>query len=685
MTFKGLPDLPAIAELKTRAQWVSWRYLERDGKLTKPPVNPHNGYGASHSDPSTWGTYDQAAKWTIEHNLPGVGYVISPDDDLTGVDLDDCRDPDFGGIEAWANEIVSFAESYVEVSPSGCGLRMIYKGKIDKTIKCDPMHVEIYRQQRYLTLTGWHVGNTPVEIRPAPRTEAALRARVESFRPVAATPEPEIEPSRRGAIKLAFSSTSKNFFQSVNSAAMANLAQWVPDLFGHMAHFQPSTGAWRVPSRSLGRNLEEDLSIAPAGIVDFGQADMGDPRLGKRTPIDVVLEFGNAATATDAAFWLCGELGINPETIGWNAAPAETAVGIPATADDDPESLPIAVGSLTGEPKPREWVVPDWIPAGTVTSLSGDGGMGKTLLAQQLIYAVGIGAKWLGTAVPRLRGMGVFCEDDEDELRRRHVAIKTDLGHAIGNEFKETWIWPRVGFDNLLVTFDRNGAPLISAFFTKIMKEAVEKKIELLVLDTIADLFGGNEIIRAQVNYFIKTVCGRLIKEAKTGGWVMTVLLLSHPSQAGRNSGTGESGSTAWNNAVRARLYLTRPEEGLPEQRTLTRKKSNYSASGDDVTLDLVWREGVLRLTGSDKLAAVASCERAIKEAITAAREAGWSYKSRQGGGKPELHKAMLDLLGARFKNDGDVISQALKNLGDRGAIQCVKTGDLRGYLVLEK
>jgi RecA-family ATPase len=149
--------------------------------------------------------------------------------------------------------------------------------------------------------------------------------------------------------------------------------------------------------------------------------------------------------------------------------------------------------------------------------------------------------------------------------------------------------------DNLLVTFDKDNKPLISPFFAQIMKHVLEKKIGLLVLDTIADLFGGNEIIRAQVNYFIKATCGAFIKQAKDAGFVLTVILLSHPSQAGRNSGSGESGSTAWNNAVRARLYLTRPEDGLPEQRVLTRKKSNYSASGDDVKIDLIWADGVLK------------------------------------------------------------------------------------------
>lgn len=359
------------------------------------------------------------------------------------------------------------------------------------------------------------------------------------------------------------------------------------------------------------------------------------------------------------------------------ATQVETVV--PVSTDDTLESQPIDVGELTGEPRPREWIVADWIPKGVVTSISGDGGMGKTLLAQQLLYAAGIGGKWLGIDVPAVRGMGVFCEDDEDELHRRHNAIKTDLGHAVGNPFTDTWIWPRVGFDNLLVTFDKDNKPLISPFFGSIMRHVLEKKIGLLVLDTIADLFGGNEIIRAQVNYFIKATCGSFIKKAKDEGFTLTVILLSHPSQAGRNSGSGESGSTAWNNAVRARLYLTRPEDGLPEQRVLTRKKSNYSASGDDVKLELIWSTGVLKLASSSNAVAVKSIENQIIQMVSAAWDDDRPYHAKGGPKMRNLEVEMVKYFGSRV--DRGALVTALKNVKDNGDIFTSQSGK-KGYRV---
>jgi hypothetical protein len=212
------------------------------------------------------------------------------------------------------------------------------------------------------------------------------------------------------------------------------------------------------------------------------------------------------------------------------------------------------------------------------------------------------------------------------------------------------------------------------------MRNVLEKKIGLLVLDTIADLFGGNEIIRAQVNYFIKATCGAFIKQAKDSGFVLTVILLSHPSQAGRNSGSGESGSTAWNNAVRARLYLTRPEDGLPEQRVLTRKKSNYSASGDDVKIDLLWADGVLKPASSSNAVAVKSVENQIIQLVAAAWESGRPYHAKKGDGMRFLDGEMVRVLGQRVPVEA--IVEAIKNLKFRGDIEVQKTKDTRGYNV---
>lgn len=41
------------AELKTLPQWVCWRYSQRNGKATKPPINPLTGRAAEPNGPTT--------------------------------------------------------------------------------------------------------------------------------------------------------------------------------------------------------------------------------------------------------------------------------------------------------------------------------------------------------------------------------------------------------------------------------------------------------------------------------------------------------------------------------------------------------------------------------------------------------------------------------------------------------
>ena len=67
-----------------------WDYRLKDGKWTKPPINPRTGRLASVSDPATWVTFDDALAGMERHGLAGVGLVLTEDGGITGVDLDDC-------------------------------------------------------------------------------------------------------------------------------------------------------------------------------------------------------------------------------------------------------------------------------------------------------------------------------------------------------------------------------------------------------------------------------------------------------------------------------------------------------------------------------------------------------------------------------------------------------------------
>src|SRR5207248_2808075 len=80
--------------------------------------------------------------------------------------------------------------------------------------------------------------------------------------------------------------------------------------------------------------------------------------------------------------------------------------------------------ALQGSPIPeRPWVCPGWIPDLHLTDISGSGGIGKSLLGQQLWTAAAIGASWIGQPVHQRRSLYFACEDSPDELHRRQADI----------------------------------------------------------------------------------------------------------------------------------------------------------------------------------------------------------------------------------------------------------------------
>ena len=110
----------------------------------------------------------------------------------------------------------------------------------------------------------------------------------------------------------------EDFFGRVNEAALANMDVWVPVLFPSARATRE--GGYRVESVDLGRANEEALSLHPSGIKDWGVHDLGDTRGGRRTPIDVVLEWWGGleiTSAFEAAQWLCEQLDTKPEDLGF--------------------------------------------------------------------------------------------------------------------------------------------------------------------------------------------------------------------------------------------------------------------------------------------------------------------------------------------------------------------------------
>jgi hypothetical protein len=344
-------------------------------------------------------------------------------------------------------------------------------------------------------------------------------------------------------------------------------------------------------------------------------------------------------------------------------------------------------------PRPREWVVDGWMPKGEVTLLYGDGGVGKSLLAMQFATCAAAGRPWLGQTTRPSRVMGFFCEDGEDELFRRQA----DINKALGVEFTELAnlrLISRKHFDNTFALWDRQtGALKLQPVWHQLVHAAKAFRADVLIVDTIADVFAGSEIDRAQVSAFVKSCLGRMAQEI--GG---SVLALGHPSLSGKSSGSGTSGSTAWSNAARSRLYLKHPKgSDRGNTRVLEGMKANYGPKGSELIVR--WHRGAFEMVAGSQSAAspagvaatVVSITEAVEQAIVAALAANPRTRMNM---KPNSQyfatKALRQINPDSFTpfDDGKVVA-GMNELLRRGAICEQHVGDdghghrVSGYAVV--
>lgn len=270
--------------------------------------------------------------------------------------------------------------------------------------------------------------------------------------------------------------------------------------------------------------------------------------------------------------------------MGSSASPVRPQVcEVIRPANDVSESSPFLDLSMwiDREPADRHFLVPGLIPGGCVTSLYGDGGSGKTLIALWLLVCMAskYSAFWLGEKALGFKSVGLFAEDDADEIVRRLKRICAGLDLDFGAIAPSIAAMPGVGRDTIVADFSPvTGELVITPVMEALLAKVRETGAALLVLDYAAAVFGGNEIDRAQVSAFMRLL------NAIAAENDIAILLLGHPSVDGMKGGRGTSGSTAWRNQARAFLHLTVDDvQDDPEERrllTLALTKSNYSRAG---------------------------------------------------------------------------------------------------------
>ena len=282
-----------------------------------------------------------------------------------------------------------------------------------------------------------------------------------------------------------------------------------------------------------------------------------------------------------------------------------------------------------GPPPPRRWLVEDWLPAGRVTLLVGQGGVGKSRLAMQLAAGIASGGRraeeanqasksrsWIETPSPHMLQLGeatepggaplVYAswEDEWDEFRRR----LSELSGA-----PAPWVAPErlshFHFADMAGHGALWGPRANRRSYTDTMGETTqaghelrrlcrEEGARLLIVDPSAAAYGSDENNRTAVRAFLSDL------DAWARENNCAILMLSHPSKGGADY----SGSSDWQASVRSMWTLRKEKIGpapaergkgesdnRPEGWQLALAKANYGPPVKPLQLDWDASGGGLR------------------------------------------------------------------------------------------
>lgn len=257
-----------------------------------------------------------------------------------------------------------------------------------------------------------------------------------------------------------------------------------------------------------------------------------------------------------------------------------------APAVPAPLLQPVSVSDVLSKPSPPPRFVWDgYCPRGEVTLLGAHGGTGKSTIALMLAAAVVTGRDLFGVATTRAPVVFASFEDSAHIVRHR-------LAHICGcwgispSELEALRIVDGTANPELFVSEGRGPGNTTQAY-CELVELTRATRAGLVIVDNASDAYGGDEIQRRQVRAFMRALAA-IARKCDA-----SVLLLAHvdkgTSRRERSDTEGYSGSTAWHNSSRSRIFMSRTDGGAL---TLAHQKSNHGKLRDPLTLE--WPDGGL-------------------------------------------------------------------------------------------
>lgn len=543
------PDFDAMRDslpesMQAARRWLLWRYVPNEKPGGKPRKVPHYASGDPRSgqldeqtDCARLVGFEDAARAFRADRYTGLGFALGPDgtgNHWQGIDLDDVSDrPELG-------ELVQDLPGYTETSPSGRGYHAIGYGADFPSLGSNGSGIEAYAHGRFFTVTGDNAGIGE----PCDLSGFVMRTLTPRHKRHNAPADP---PEGTKAATVA-----AEVLAELRSALTALRAD-DRDLWQRMGHALKTIG-------EQGRALWLEWSQTSEKYDPADAARVWDSLTPTNTSHKAVF------TAAQSAGWL------NPRSKAGqasNAAPDAANIAL-VEIEDVLQSQP---------PAPGYWITPH-LPAEAVTLLGAHGGTGKSMLALVAAVCMATGEPFMGQETKPARVAFFSAEDPASVLRWRLSVICRSMG-----------IDPATLAGRLLILDATNGDPTLykgqapdspTPAYTELLRLAENHAADVFIIDNASDTFDADEIRRAEVRKFVRL----LAKLTKANGGAVLLLVHIDRAAARGNGGAkdgGYSGSTAWHNSARSRLFLA--PDGETGDLLLTHEKNNLGPKAEPIRL----------------------------------------------------------------------------------------------------
>jgi putative DNA primase/helicase len=660
-----------LKPLTLHRQFILYRLEPKfDGKLDKIPSDPKNWGRINAHAPENWMNAETACSIAEQLGTSwGVGFVLTKDDDLWCLDIDNALQADNQWSPLSHLLCSKLPGAAIEISVSQRGLHIWGSGKVPNHASKNTLHhIELYTNKRFIALSGLSAkGNA------ASRLENELSALVTDYFPekfdtdntsALWTDTPcrgwsgplDDDELIRIALKRPKILSPKEAFTGVKYASFLDLwtgnkialAQSWP---GENRPFDSSSADFAL-ARELaywtGKNCQriERLMRQSALIRD---------KWNERRNATTYLRETILSACTDQLRYLGDQIS--------TAASDHVAAGFSKNNSSTPYAI-LTRGSDV-EPTIVDWLWNGWMAAGKLHLIGGAPGTGKTTLATSLAATVSCGGLW-PDGTQATAGSVVFWSGEDDNADTLNPRLR-----AAGANMSCVFTIDGVREGDTRYPFDpaRDMEALRSA-----LKDIPD--VRLIVIDPVVSAINGDSHKNAEVRRGLQPL-------VDLAGELRCALLgVTHFSKgtSGRDPVERITGSLAFGALARLVMVTAKQEanDNRPEQRVLLRAKSNIGPDGGgfiyqleqnelpghtDIKASSVrWGESILGNArtllseaeqpdgdqGSDAVSFLRSLlvggTRAVKEIIREARDAGYSSDA--------MHRAKRKI-GAKAKKIG--------------------------------